>query len=148
MQSLTSNPTVVVYAISAIVLCLNMLFLWAYSGAVRAKTKTVLNTEDASTTSKGADIVETDPPAVARVLRAHRNAEANIYPFLFLALVYVMVGGTDMFAKITFGIFTAARLIHSVVYLNGKQPWRSLMFAIGIVVSVVIAGDIVYLLVK
>ena len=30
----------------------------------------------------GAPVSELDPPAVARLLRAHRNAEATIYPFL------------------------------------------------------------------
>jgi uncharacterized MAPEG superfamily protein len=82
------------------------------------------------------------------VLRAHRNAEANIYPFLFLGLVYVLAGGTDGFAKIVFGLFTGARLVHSVAYVAGKQPWRTLSFTFGAVATLALAGDIVYLLVK
>ncbi len=148
MQSLSSNPTFVVYAISAIILCLQMLFLWAFSGGARGKTKTTLNAEDASSVAKGAQVVDADPPAVARVLRAHRNAEANIYPFLILGLIYVLLGGTDGFAKIVFGIFTGARLLHSIVYLAGKQPWRTLSFVIGGLTTLVLAGDVIYLLVK
>jgi hypothetical protein len=41
----------------------------------------------------GAAVAEIDPPIVARILRAHRNAEATIYPFLLLGLVYVLAGG-------------------------------------------------------
>jgi hypothetical protein len=52
------------------------LSLWGYSGAVRAKTKTAINKEDAAMQS--ARLAETDPPEVARVLRAHSNAQASI----------------------------------------------------------------------
>ena len=148
MQTLLSNPTFVVYALTCVVLCLNLMFLWGYSGGVRGKTKTAINVEDTQTISKGAQLSDSDPSAVARVLRAHRNAEASIYPFFALGLVFVLVGGGELFAKVLFGVFTGARLLHSVVYLAGKQPWRSLTFAIGFGCLLVLAGDIVYLIVK
>jgi hypothetical protein len=46
MTDSLNNPTFVVYAISCLVLCLNLLALWGYSGAVRGKTKTAINKED------------------------------------------------------------------------------------------------------
>ncbi len=76
MDNLLSNPTFMVYAVACVVLCLNLVGLWGYSGAVRAKTKTAINKEDAAMQS--ARLAETDPPEVARVLRAHSNAQASI----------------------------------------------------------------------
>src|SRR5260370_1184317 len=62
MQTWMSNPPFVVYAITTLVLCANLLFLWAYSGAAGGKTKTALNLEDPSTVAKGAKLVEANPP--------------------------------------------------------------------------------------
>jgi uncharacterized MAPEG superfamily protein len=121
-------PAFLPYAITTLLLCLNLVFLWTYSGVARSKTGTAANPED-SLRYKAA-LSETDPASVARVLRAHRNAEATIYPFLFLGLVFVLAGGTARTADIVFGIFTAARLLHSAAYLKGKQPWRSIFFGI------------------
>ena len=71
-------------------------------------------------------MAETDPPEVARVLRAHANAMANIVPYALVGLVFVLVGGSPTVALVLFGVFTAARLAHSVAYLSGKQPWRTI----------------------
>ncbi len=144
MDNLLSNPTFVVYAVACVVLCLNLLGLWGYSGAVRAKTRTAINEEDAAMQS--ARLAEADPPEVARVLRAHTNAQASIYPFLFLGLVFVLAGGGVLMAKITFGIFTAARLAHTAVYLAGKQPWRTIAFVIGLLATAAVVIDLALLL--
>jgi uncharacterized MAPEG superfamily protein len=127
MTSFAAQPAFVAYVVTLIVLCLNMLLLWAYSGAVRGKVKATTNQEDA----KGNKLVEVEPPEVARVLRAHANATASIVPFLLLGLVFVLAGGSLLTAEIVFGVFTVARLAHSFAYLGGKQPWRSIFFGIG-----------------
>jgi uncharacterized MAPEG superfamily protein len=146
MHSLLNEPAFVAYAITGIILSLNMLVVWAYSGAVRAKTKTAINKEDADRFK--APLVELDPPEVARVLRAHANAQANIYPFLFLGLVFVLAGGSATAAEIIFGAFTVSRLIHSFVYLAGKQPWRSIAFGVGALATLGLMVEIVLLLVR
>ncbi len=143
MTNLAANPAFVAYAVSLLVLSLNMLVLWAYSGGVRGKTKTTPNEEDARTVASGSTVVEVDPPEVARVLRAHRNATANIVPFAILGLVFVLAGGSGTAATIIFGVFTAARLAHSFAYLNAKQPWRTLSFVLGGVTTVALMGFIV-----
>ena len=68
MQPLVITSALQAYAVMAIVLSLNMLVLWAYSGAARGKSKTTPNTEDAK---GGRAVVETEPPEVARSL--HRG---------------------------------------------------------------------------
>jgi prostaglandin-E synthase 1 len=146
MENWLNNPAFVVYAITSVVLSINLLFVWGYSGAVRAKTKTAINKEDAERFGTAHERV--DPPEVARALRAHANAQATIYPFLFLGLVFVLAGGSAGFAEVVFGVFTAARILHSVVYLAGKQPWRSLFFAVSGVAIVTLLGDIVSLVIQ
>ena len=109
-------------------LCLNLYFLWGYSGVVRGRTKTAMNPEDVKTVSKGAKLVEADPPEVARVLRAYANAAASILPFGFLGLFWVLLGADKVTALFVFGAFTFFRWLHSIVYLWGKQPFRTLAF--------------------
>ena len=146
MEGFTDNPSFLIYCLAAVALSLNMLGLWAYSGTVRAKTKTTPNEEDASTIAKGSKHTLDQPVAVARVLRAHRNAADNIVPFLLVALLYVLLGATPKMAWILFGGFTAARYLHSVAYLGEKQPWRSIAFVLsslctlGVMVQVVRAA--------
>ncbi|WP_161554261.1 MAPEG family protein [Stenotrophobium rhamnosiphilum] len=146
MNSLQSNPAFIAYAIACLILSTNLIFLWAFSGATRGKTKTAINPEDAA--KFGGTLVESDPPEVARVLRAHTNAQANIYPFLFLGLVFVLAGGSACVAQIIFSIFVAARLAHTFVYLKGKQPWRSIFFIIGGLATIGLMLDIIWLLIR
>jgi len=143
MTSLAAQPAFVAYVISAIILSLNLLLLWAYSGVVRGTAKSTPNEEDAKTIK----LSVTEPPEIARVLRAHANAMANIVPFLVLGLVYVLAGGSAMAAQVIFGVFTVARIAHSFAYLGGKQPWRSLSFGIGALTTLVLMGFIVRVLV-
>ncbi len=137
-------PALFAYSVACLILCANLIFLWAYSGAVRGKTKTAVNQEDSDLF--GGTLLESDPPAVARVLRAHGNAQANIYPFLFLGLVFVLNGGSAIAAEITFGIFTVARIAHSWVYLAGKQPWRTIFFLIAGLATLALMVEVICLL--
>lgn len=146
MQDWNSNPTFVAYAISCLVLCGNLLFLWTRSGAARGRSKTTMNAEDARTIAKGAQVVPVDPPAVARVLRAHANAMAMFVPFAVLGLLFVMVGGGAGTAKILFGSFVATRLFHSFVYLREIQPWRTISFVLGGVALLGLFGDVAWIM--
>lgn len=121
------NPTFVAYAITCLVLSINLLLLWIFSGATRAKSGVAINPEDGA--RYNAPVSELDPPAVARYLRAHRNAEATIYPFLFLGLVFVLAGGGIKVGLPIFTLFVVARIAHSIVYLRALQPWRTITFA-------------------
>ena len=89
---------------------------------------------------------EWDPPAVARLLRAHRNAEATIYPFLLLGLLYVLAGGGAGLAVPIFAIFIAARIVHSIVYLKALQPWRTIAFAISLLAILALMAAVLHVL--
>ena len=139
-----TNPAFLAYTITALVLCLNLVGLWVYSGVARGKSGVVINEEDSA--QFRAPLSETDPPSVARVMRAHRNAEAVIYPFLLLGLVFVLAGGSPGLAKILFSIFTAARLLHSFAYIGGKQPWRTGFFIVSVICLVALMVSVLLLL--
>ncbi len=126
------------FGATTVALIANLLFLWVASGAVRARTGKKVNSEDA--VKPGQDVVEQDPPAVARVLRAHANAQAAILPFLLLGLLYVLGGGTPAAAAVLFMSFIAVRILHSVAYLKALQPWRTIGFGLGLLVTLVLMG--------
>jgi prostaglandin-E synthase 1 len=128
MFSDPNGPALVAYSTTCLVLSANLIFLWVYSGAVRARGGVAINPEDAA--RFGAQHAEHDPPAVARVLRAHANAQATIYPFLLLGLAFVLAGGSYVVAVSLFSIFTIGRIGHSIAYLGGRQPWRTIFFMI------------------
>ena len=136
------SPAFVAYAVTAIVLSLNLLFLWGFSGGARSKSKIAINPEDASVF--GAALQETDPPAVARVLRAHANAQATVYPFLLLGLVFVLAGGSAVTAEIIFAVFVLARLAHSGFYLASKQPFRTIAFVVSAIALIALMVALVW----
>jgi microsomal prostaglandin-E synthase 1 len=142
VQNLANNPAFSIYCLSAAVLGVNLLGLWGYSGAVRGRTKTTPNLEDAGTVAKGAQVVAVDPPEVARVLRAHANAMANVLPYLVLGLIYVTLGASPTEAWVLFGGFTLFRLTHSLVYVAGKQPWRTISFVGGGLLSLALVVQV------
>lgn len=139
-------PALGAYALTCLLLVANLLFLWGYSGATRGRTGTAINPEDAERFK--ARLTEADPPEVARVLRAHRNAESAITPFLLLGLVYVLIGGGVKLASTLFAIFVAARYVHSLAYLKALQPWRTISFVIGGLATILLLLDIAWLLLR
>jgi len=146
MNNWPSNHAFVIYAITCLVLCGNLLFLWAYSGAKRSSTKTSPNGEDV--TRFGGSLTEIDPPPIARILRAHSNAQAAIYPFLVLGMVFILAGGTRWTATILFGTFAIARLLHSIAYLKAKQPWRTFFFIVGALATIALMLAILWLMIR
>lgn len=143
--AMAKDPVLVAYALTVVVNTLNMTVLWTLSGVARGGTKTTLNPEDAQTILRGAAVVEAEPAAVARVLRVHRNTFDNTIPFLLLAFVFATMRPSALEAQILFGTFTAARLAFSVAYLKGLQPWRSLSYVIGMLVTLALVVEVLRL---
>ena len=139
-----ANTAFLAYVFTCLVLSLNLLVLWVASGAIRAQGGVAINPEDGARYS--APVSAFDPPAVARLLRAHRNAEATIYPFLLLGLVYILAGGEARFAVPVFAIFIVARIAHSVVYLQAMQPWRTVAFATSLLAIFALIAAVLHVL--
>jgi microsomal prostaglandin-E synthase 1 len=133
LDRISESPVLMVYSLTGTLLCFNLLLLWVASGTTRAKAGIAVNPEDGA--RYGAPVSDLDPPVVARILRAHRNAEAVIYPFLLLGLLYLLAGGAISFAAPIFAVFVMARFAHTWSYLAAKQPWRSISFAISLLAT-------------
>ncbi|HMY59423.1 MAG TPA: MAPEG family protein, partial [Pseudomonadota bacterium] len=59
------------------------------------------------------------------------NDLENIPAFLFVALLFTLTGGSATGGWAYFGLYFAARLFHTIMYLAQKQPWRTVCFALG-----------------
>ena len=130
-MDLFHSQSFAVYALFAAALSLLLIVVDSASGGFRAASKTTPNPEDVGSTAKGATVVPHDPESVARVARAHRNAMANILPFLVVMFLFVALGATTQWVTILCGVFLFARVMHAVVYIRGLQPWRTISFTIG-----------------
>ena len=135
---MAKDPVLVAFALTVAVNSLNLLVLWSISGITRGRTMTTMNPEDAAMAQRrGATVIAVDPPEVARVLRVHRNAFDNTIPFLLLGFMFAALRPDPLEAQILFGVFTAARLLYSVAYLKGLQPWRTISYLVGFLTTFV-----------
>lgn len=118
------------YALAATFVTLHLFVLASITAIVRTRHKEYVNPEDA-TLSKGKS-VEGEHADVARVKRAHQNLLENAVPFLAIGLLYAMCTTNKQGPVAYFGAFVGARVLHTVFYLWGKQPFRTISFAIGV----------------
>lgn len=126
------DPLFKTYAICSCVLSLQMLFLGGLTAGKRANRGGYMNPEDKAVSFKDARLVEgADHPDVARVQRAHRNLLESLPMFFALGLLCVLAGVSSLGGQICIGLFTAARIVHSIVYIKALQPWRTIAYALG-----------------
>jgi uncharacterized MAPEG superfamily protein len=145
-----------IFGPTLLLLALNLFVLWAASGVIRARSKTTPNREDAEAfAARGVKLMELDPPAVQRALRAHANAMAITVPFAMLCAIFVAAGGLQQlastgdlgplpgaaaldpssplisrtFLRVLCGTHVVGRLLHGPFYILEKQPWRTIAFA-------------------
>jgi uncharacterized MAPEG superfamily protein len=135
------TPALKLYALVASLVALHLASLGVYTGAVRARVKKFVNPEDAKT-FRGGD-AETEHPGVQRAQRAHRNAIEAAVPFFAVGFLYAASGPSTLGAQAYFFTFLGARVVHSIVYLAGKQPWRTLAFAVGLLTVVGMAVRVI-----
>ena len=127
MDALMENPAFVTFTICTAILVVKSLLSGLYTAVTRLRQKQFVNPEDAKTFKGTSDPTETD--AAARALRIQRNDSENLPLFFGLGLVFVLTGATPLEATAYFWTFTIARILHTLTYAGGKQPWRSLAFA-------------------
>jgi microsomal prostaglandin-E synthase 1 len=132
MSTLLADPQFKLYVICSVILSFQMLVLGAVTAATRAKVKHYNNPEDVKVSKKDAAFNEgVEHPDTARVQRAHRNLLESLPLFFSLGLICVLAGAAPLGMKICFGVFTGARVLHSIVYIKGVQPWRTVFFGLG-----------------
>jgi uncharacterized MAPEG superfamily protein len=124
-----SSPAFQAYALSSALVALQLILIAFWTGAVRTKSKQYVLAED-RVVIKG-DRVEAEGEAVRRVKAAHQNALENAVPFFIVGALYIATGGTKLGAQAYCFTFLAMRIIHTLVYLAGLQPWRTISFGVG-----------------
>ncbi len=130
MSMFTDNPALKLYALTGSVAALHLVLSALWTGTVRVKHKKWVNPEDAKL-NKG-EQSDQDHPDVQRVKRAHQNAIENAVPFFAIGLLYALSGASKTGAQAYFFTFLGARVLHSIFYLWGRQPFRTLTFAVGV----------------
>jgi glutathione S-transferase len=141
MQAFADNPALKLYALVAALIGVQMLLLALWTGTVRTRHKQWVNPEDAKL-NKG-DQKDQDHPDVQRVKRAHQNAIENAVPFFAIGLLYALSGASKTGAQAYFFTFLGARVLHSIFYLWGRQPFRTLMFAAGVLATLGMAYQVI-----
>jgi uncharacterized MAPEG superfamily protein len=130
MHAFLDNPALALFALTGSALAIHLILLALWTGTVRVRTKAWVNPEDARL-NKGSN-VDVDHPDVQRVKRAHQNAIENFVPFFAIGLLFSLTTPSVTAAKAYFFTFLAVRVLHSIFYLWGRQPFRTLMFAVGV----------------
>lgn len=118
------------YSLCVVVLFLKMFATSAYQGFYRLSQRVFLNPEDAQVFQKRPAAEEL--PQVRRAAKAWLNDLENIPIFCSLGVAYVFLGASPKAASWLFSIFTIARLFHTLTYLLGLQPWRTIAYGVGI----------------
>ena len=123
---MTSFAAFSIWTAAAVILSSKTLLLAGATAGSRAIERRALNPEDDAD-----EVVSVDGGRTGRIGRAHRNALENIPLFLVISLAWVSTDPSLTWAMAIFGLFTLARVAHTVVYLAGVSKPRSGMFAIG-----------------
>jgi glutathione S-transferase len=129
------------YAIFSSVVALQLLLLGGWTGTVRTLKKTYVNPEDAKLNK--AELADQDHPDVQRTKRAHQNLLENAVPFFVVAYLYANVAPSKTAVLVYFGTFVGARILHSIFYLWGRQPFRTISFAVGALATIGMAVHVI-----
>jgi glutathione S-transferase len=144
METLLANPAFRIYAFCSAVLGIKMLASAFYTGTRRQKTTGFINPEDAKAfapAGTGARVEEA--PEVAHALRIQRNDGENIPLFFAVGLIYVLTGASTFGATMLCGLFTVARVAHTLSYMYRKQPARAICFVTGLACTLLMIFRIV-----
>lgn len=77
-----------------------------------------------------------------RLMRAHANAVENLVLFAPLVIMVVALGKADAMTANAAGLYFAMRLAHPVLYTLGVPFFRTMVFFIGFLCQMALAGRI------
>ena len=120
-----------VYALCVVVLCVKMFALSCYQGFYRIKSLAYTNREDAGYFNR--PVSQQELPQVTRAAKAWANDLENIPLFFVLGGLCCALETSSGASIWLFCMFCVVRVLHSVCYLAGWQPWRTVTYAVGIV---------------
>lgn len=128
------------YVLTAIALFVKMFAVSLYQGYWRISRMVFRNREDA--VFLGRDPADEELPQVRRAQQVWLNDLENIPIFLALAIAYVVLQADSILVPWLFGTFVVARTLHTLAYLGGVQPWRTVLYGLGVAVIIVMCVDL------
>jgi len=138
-----SNPVFKSYAFYGTIVLVKMMMMSLLTSARRFQHGIFANTEDAKWRPDGKKKVSLDNENVERVRRNHLNDLENIPAFLLLGLLYVAINPSLNVALWHFRVFAASRILHTIIYQVGVQPYRAFIFTIGVATCMSMAYQII-----
>ncbi|MFZ5937306.1 MAPEG family protein [Pseudomonas sp. HS6-2] len=134
------NGALNVYALCVVVLFLKMFAVSCYQGWFRLRHRAFTNAEDAAVFNRVAR--ESELAQVIRASRAWANDLENIPAFFALGGLAIAMNAP---AAVTAGLsilFTVARVLHTLAYLSGVQPWRTVFYGVGLLCLLGFCGSL------
>ena len=129
MPHTLADPIVRLYAVVYALLVLKIAVVGSYTSVLRLSRKVYATPEDYAL--QGMAPRATRDEDIERVRRAHQNDVENILPFFVVGYLYLLTGPSYTAAAVYLIGYLAARTLHSVFYIAGMQPHRTIAFALG-----------------
>ncbi len=130
MLAIADLPAFRPLVLFSVLLVLKMGAVAFVTANARRKARVVVNPED-TRINPGSRAATEDAPETLRAKRAHLNDVENIPGFLVLALLFTLTGCSATAGWAYFGVYFAARALHTIFYLGAVQPWRTVSFFLG-----------------
>lgn len=144
MNVLANLPAFQAYALSTVVLGFNLVGLANATALTRGQAAEVINPEDKKLNAKAEVVFEGGNNRTARYRRAHRNALENTPWFMITAFVLTLMGTSATVGAALFYPYAILRILHSVCYVKGLQPFRTLFFVLALLIQVAVLVLIAY----
>jgi uncharacterized MAPEG superfamily protein len=128
-QELLASLPLRLYALCALILALKVLAVAVVTSSLRMRSRVFASPEDYRL--QGLEASPKRDAAVERARRAHRNDLENVLPFLAVGPVYALAAASDAGAWLCFVGFTTARILHTIFYLTGAMPHRTIAYGVG-----------------
>jgi uncharacterized MAPEG superfamily protein len=133
MEALLDSPAVRLFAACYLILVLKMMLTGGYTSFLRIRRQVYATPEDYALQGLSPSAVADEQ--IERVRRAHRNDLENVLPFFAVGFFYALSEPSLLAARVGFIGFTLARILHTVCYVRSLQPWRTLAFGVGAVLT-------------
>ncbi len=134
------------YALCALLLVLKMMAVGTFTSVLRMRRNVFAAPEDYR--FQGLEPSSRPDPEIERARRAHRNDLENVLPFLAVGPIYALSEPSTLGAWLCFVGFTTARILHSVFYLRGLMPHRTIAFGIGFALTLWMALSSIWTLLR
>ena len=123
-------PALPIFTLAASALLLKATCLSSAQVITRLRSRRFLIPEDAQFSRTNP--VDSEHPFVVRCGWVWRNDAENLPFFLTVSLMFTLLGGDAVTATWLFGGYVGVRYLHTIVYLRGLQPWRAVLFLVGL----------------